>query len=109
MLITASQFEEHLLAHDLVAAARAQQDCARRLFYCYDRANKTFTGEAGQVDPETVHRGLVAVAAGIKMLCVWLREIGENVEGPFTKEANDMWDWCEEWFYNRSLPMSLDE
>lgn len=109
MLVTSEAFEQHLVAHDLLAAAHDMQACARRLFYSYDRANKLFQGEEGQADPTTIHRGLVAVSAGITMLCAWLREVGEMMEGPFMDEANEISAWTEEWFFARSLPMTLPD
>lgn len=109
MLTTQQQFEEHLIAHDVVEAAHSMQNCMRRLFYCYDRAVKVFHAEEGDIDPDSIHAGLVACKLGVYTLTSWLREVSTKYAGPFEHEADDLDEWVQEWFNRRDLALSLSD
>jgi hypothetical protein len=99
------QFTGKLIAHDLLNAARSVQEACRRLFYIYDRANKTFSEEAGQVDPRTVHIGISAQGYGLLAMSRWLKEVGTMEHINLSAAADEMEVWLAEWLADRGLEL----
>lgn len=102
---TKLDWDETLIVHDLTQAALNMQECCRRLFYVYDRANKLFTGEAGQVDPATVHYGIAAAGTGLMAMCEWMREVGDHLTSDHAAQAKVLETWLNDRLSDRGLAL----
>jgi len=100
-----TDLQNRIMAGDLLAAARSQQNCVRRLFYVYDRAKIMFDEKEGQANPESILVGLQAACTGLRVLTSWLTELGSLPWFDFRHEAHEMELFVEEWLSARGLAL----
>lgn len=91
-----SNLQERIMCGDLLQATQSQQNVVRRLFYVYVRAQRFFTEQEGEPDPNSVEVGLRAAIVGLLALTKWLKEIPPSMGYDYPARAVEMETWLKD-------------